>query len=72
MQDNLLVKKSPVVSRSWIITYVFKVLKNQFNNAQNKVSLLFKQLTTEATRLEKLKANFGAGGGSLHAFLQVI
>lgn len=48
-----------------------QVLKNQFNSAQNKVSQLFKQLTTEATRLEKLKARYGAGGGSLQAFLQV-
>ena len=48
-----------------------QVLRNQFNNAQNKVSQLFKQLTTEATRLEKLKAKYGAGGGSLQAFLQV-
>ncbi|CAK8694917.1 unnamed protein product [Clavelina lepadiformis] len=48
-----------------------QVLRKQYNSSKAKVSDLFKQLTTEATRLEKLKAHFGTGGGSLHAFLQL-
>nr|CAB3238692.1 dynein heavy chain 8, axonemal-like [Phallusia mammillata] len=47
------------------------VLRTQYNTAQMRVSELFKLLTTEATRLEKLKAHYGTGGGSLHAFLQL-